>query len=243
MTPVQVPLYMTSTQCSDWCQLIDDHRDWWEVRNEGLSQYGLSWYVSLHDDSTSYYMRNASAWNKRLLLLPKFKRVVEEIANYIPNKRNVPVVSRHDVEDKCWCDASIFLYMPSVGVNKDTPTRIHTDDDDLPLNPGTMFDPELEAYSCVVALECPVDGGGLYHYPYTCPNKSKLWHVPDSLFQKPVYPPKSDFQLLSYQVGMLTIIRAFDLHAVQQWSIGRRTTLTLHYMYREAPFPHYEYWW
>jgi hypothetical protein len=225
----QIRDFVSRRHLQNWAaRIVSDRRHWQTCFNGDFSTYGSAWYTEIEEGCPARYQANANLWNARLQKFPNLKAYVAGIADLLP--RSVPVVPRRAVLGPYWNDYGFTVYERNgqSGV-------AHTDLEGLIPYPDSMFDPNTEAYSATLAVECPAEGGGLR----IDPRKRRLGHyVPP--------PTRKGWKLYRYYPGTLTLFDSFLPHSIEGFQLSRahprRIVLAVHFLYRESPYPHYQYW-
>ena len=229
LTVVQVPNFVAPHDLKAWTNRIVRSRHSWRSCFGGeYSTFGVAWYVEIEQGCPAQYHAAAQEWNSRLRTFENLRKTISRIAALLPKR--APAVPRRTILGPYWADYGFTVYHR----HGDSGSP-HTDLEGLIPYPAAMFDPGTEAYSAVVAITCPASGGGLW--VDVRGRRIGSYEAP---------PTRRGWKLYSYKPGTLTIFDSFLPHAIQasrmSQSSAYRIVLAVHFLYRDEPFPHYQYW-
>lgn len=148
-----------------------------------------------------------------------------------PAQDSLPAIARHERRGPYWCHSGIHIAGRNRGGSQ------HADFEGLAPYPEMMFDPATRAYSVMLSIQRPRFGGGLQVWPGRLSGSHDDAEWERHLQQQP--------RALDYPVGTLTIIDSFLVHRIQPsftWGHHYRMVGVMHFLYREEPEPHWEYW-
>ncbi len=211
----------------------------WRAYAGGMYTYGSSWYLDIECGELHYYHALAEHSNQMLAELPDFLEQMRGAARHLvtrDGRRNLPTRARHQNLGPYWSEAGIHLLGGAPG--KSAGGVVHADYEGLAPYPAALFDPRTQAYSCILSLQTPATGGGL-----------ELWtaqrHLGNELGIEARFKSRDSVKI-PYRTGTLTIIDSFLYHRVRECTFTKkapwRAAGVMHFLLRERPSPHWEYW-
>ncbi len=192
-----------------------------------MFSYGRSWYLDIEHGILHTY--HAEAERANALIRESLPGLVEALLQSAPmlvgpnGERDLPTRARRENLGPYWCDTGVHI-IPE-GHSGDW----HADYEGLAPYPATLFDERT--YSSVLAVTGEREG--LQVYPGTLPRKRRTEAISSLSQRTPV--------LLPYAPGTLTIIDSFLFHCIPP-PTSMRVTAVMHFLFRDAPYPHWEYW-
>ncbi len=225
---LQVDDFVKPAVCEAWKKRLLADRKHWAAGFNGWT-YGLAWYVWIEKGDLHLYHHRADFFNRRVERLPRYLETMRSASQFLKGphgEADLPTRSRAQNLGPYW-SVSGFHINRNAGDGE-----IHADYEGLSPYPETLFDRTTRAYSAVLSLSVPDRGGGLF-----------LWEKRRRADEKMTIA-KKDKRHLTYQAGRLTIFDSFLYHQVEGCSSKRnaRITAVMHFLYRETPYPHWEYW-
>ncbi|QQR79343.1 MAG: hypothetical protein IPJ69_08130 [Deltaproteobacteria bacterium] len=225
---LQIKNFVKPELCQKWQKRILSDRKYWSPGFSGWT-YGLAWYVLIEHGNLHLYHHQAKSLNQRIQKLPQYLEVMKSASRYLvgpQGQRDLPVRSRVQNLGPYWSLSGFHINL-NAGDGE-----IHADYEGLSPYPEMLFHSKTRAYSAVLSLSVPDQGGGLF-----------LWEKRHRADQ-PMKLSKKDKRYLSYEVGDLTLFDSFLYHQVEGSKSKKnfRITAVMHFLYREKPYPHWEYW-
>lgn len=224
--------FVDPARCRKW---IDDawaDRDSWKKRFEYIHSYGRAWYLELEYGMLHVYHSDAERTNA---LLARHEGLVEALASsakfmQAPDGRTgLPARARRENLGPYWADAGL------IAMTRGTAGVVHADYEGLSPYPAMMFDERTRAYSAVLMLCKPVSGGDL-----------KVW-TRRWLANERADTDGVPAQIAEYAVGSLALFDSFCYHQILESTLSEahpyRAVAAMHFVYRDDPHPHFEYWY
>jgi len=244
------PGFLSPSICAKWEERIFDNLD--TFGQDMAPRYGqmAAYYGMIEAGLNESYYRFAHKHNQFLLSnFPEIKTVISHMGNCILEKSglpsdSIPVVPR---DKKYFLLAGFKIQLQDFNLY-----NIHTDTEGLLQYPGSIFNLNTRAYSCIISIKRTAQyekkhGGDLHIWQerYTA---DKM----DDFYKKDGIQPRSrvNRHRISYEPGNLLIFDSFMPHGVLPFKVDkkedRRITFLVHFNYRKHternPFPHLEYW-
>jgi hypothetical protein len=223
---------VSSHVCAAWLTRIIGDRDKWIDRFDGaMFSYGRSWYLDIEHGILHVY--HAEAERANALIREALPGLVEALLQSAPllvgpnGERDLPTRARRENLGPYWCDAGVHI-IPE-GHSGDW----HADYEGLAPYPAMLFDEHTRAYSSVLAVTGEREGLEVFAGDRFLGNVSGET-IDATLSQRTP-------TILPYSPGTLTIIDSFLFHKIPP-PTSMRVTAVMHFVFREAPYPHWEYW-
>jgi hypothetical protein len=235
---------------------------WRREKLENSYTLGLLWYKSCFDGMVPYYFSTAPQYNSLLAsTFPELVKAIHEIGGLYIAPQGVPVLPRSAVVNPYWHNFCFDICLANETKDSDYKDQTdpsgafdvpHLDFQGLEIYPEMMFDKNTRMYSAILAIELPESGGGLRIFPkrfigsdFAAPSVYRgangdvnFEHVCRGEVVAPV--------TLEYLPGTVTIFDSFMPHLVEDGVYNkenpRRIVMIVHYLYRELPFPHVQFW-
>ena len=227
-----VPGFVEASRCQRWIEQAWADRDAWKKRFEYIHSYGRAWYLELEYGMLHVYHSDAAATNARLQRLEGLIPALASAARYMeaPDGRaGLPARARTETLGPYWADAGV------IAMTKGTAGVVHADYEGLSPYPATMFDERTRAYSAVLMLCKPQSGGDLKVWTrrWLANERAELEGVPH--------------EIAAYAVGSLVLFDSFCYHQILESVLSTETpyraVAAMHFVYRDDPHPHFEYWY
>lgn len=228
---LSIPNYTSPAQCSQWLEIVLNNPDKWETRFDYIHSYGNCWYLDIEIGMLHYYHANAAKTNELLSTLPNLVSSLASSSRYLlsaDGSSNLPSRPRHANLGPYWVEAGLIL------MTGESEGAIHADYEGLSPYPDKLFDPETRAYSAVLCLATGESGGNL-----------KIWkkHV---LANETPPDDNSYFEEVIYKQATLALFDSFCYHQISSSVLTDdhryRAVAAMHFLYKEEPYPHWEYW-
>ena len=236
---MQVPGFASDSLCAKWTRKITGRQKLWRhYPNSGMS-YGNSWYLDIGVGELHYYHAMSAHSNRLMADLPNYSDTMKRAAALLrgPNgKRHLPTRARRENLGPYWCDMGVHILGGKKG--KVGPGAVHADFEGLAPYPEMLFNQKTLAFSCILSIATPFQGGGV-----------EVWNARrfygNELFIEGEFIPGSG-ESLQYSRGTLTILDSFLYHRIlpSRFSMAElwRIVGVIHFLYRSKPFPHWEHW-
>lgn len=230
-----VPEYVSEDQCQTWRRIILEHRDQW-VKRFSFYTYGRAWYADIESGNLPAYHAAAPTANALVDTLPGFKDSLVAATRFLVSPSGDPLGARARRENlgPYWCDAGLHI----LGEGCEKGGVAHVDLEGLSPYPEAMFDLETRAFSAVLSVSNPAEGGDVLVWPKRRFLASDLEDIR--------LLPKEAPERLKCQTGSLLLFDSFLYHKIDQFRIDEdaswRITGIIHFLYRREPEPHWEYW-
>ena len=224
---LQLPEFAPIATCRDWTARIVADRKRWRVQAQAWL-YGRAYYHDMECGDLHEYHRDAAAVNKLVAKLPAYVETMKRAGGHLAGpggKTGLPLRARRERLGPYWVDSAFHI-----NARLDA-GPVHADYEGLAPYPAMMFDKSTRAFSAVLAVSAPEQGGGLV-----------LWekrHLADET------PKLGEPVRLDYPQGMMTIIDSFLYHQIAATTVSRmsyRIAGVMHFLYHDKPSPHWEYW-
>ncbi len=228
---IRIPDYVEEHTRTKWLEKVWANQEEWENRFEFINSYGSAWYLDIETGLLNYYHANAEQTNKLLAGLDGLVDKLTACTKYLQapdGSTGLPARARRENLGPYWVDAGLVVMM------KGTEGQIHGDYEGLAPYPAKLFDPQTRAYSAVISLFKPPVGGNL-----------KIW-TKHYLGQE--LPELEDYfsQVIDYTPGSLILFDSFCYHQILGSELTEakpyRAIAAMHFLYKEEPHPHWEYW-
>jgi hypothetical protein len=227
---VQIPHYVTPELCKEWCDLVCAQEEGWETHFEHLHSYGVAWYLEIENGRLHYYHAQAERTNAQLAAIPDLLPILSAVGQVLvgPDGRTgYPVRPRRINLGPYWSDAGLVLS------SKGRIGEAHADYEGLAPYPAKLFDSNTLAFSAIISLAVPAQGGNL-----------KLW--PGRKIANQDFCEESPSVELVYKVGTLTVFDSFCFHQIQPAEMNEefpfRMVAGIHFLFIDGPEPHWEHW-
>lgn len=228
---IQLDNWVSKEQCSGWLETVILNSDKWETRFDYINAYGNCWYLDIEAGLLHYYHANAKCTNDLLAGLPGFVDALKSSAKFLvapDGATGLPARARHENLGPYWVEAGVVL------MNQGTAGVEHADYEGLAPYPQMLFDPKTRAYSAVLCLAEAESGGNL-----------RIWKEHVLADQEPEFRDSS-CEEVTYKAGALVLFDSFCYHQITGSVLSDdhryRAIGALHFLYRETPYPHWEYW-
>lgn len=226
-----IPNFVSAADCERWLAQVWDDKEFWENRFEFINSYGSAWYLDIEVGLLNYYYANATATNERLQRLEGLVQKLSSVCIDLvapDGSTGHPARPRKDNLGPYWADAGVVI------MTRGREGEIHADYEGLAPYPAKLFDANTRAYSAVLSLFKPKIGGNL-----------KIWL---KRFLGNEKPELEDYfaQVADYAPGSVTIFDSFCYHQILASELTDdrpyRAIAGMHFLYMDAPYPHWEYW-
>lgn len=222
--------------CKRWADVIFSRMSDWVQCHEFFT-YGRAYYVETMASRVPTYHIQARAVNEMLeRTLPDLKKLMVGAGGVLQQVKKAPVVSRALLTNNSWCDFGIHICSwPDRYTSQE-----HMDLEGLSLYPSLLNTRDTIAYSCTLPLLVPERGGGLFLWPDNRCNAQDnfLGEVNNLSCRRRI--------TLNYTPGEMAIFDSFLYHKIEPFEVSIenlwRMTAVIHFLYREEPTPHWEYW-
>ncbi|MHC4261825.1 MAG: hypothetical protein ACYSWX_04835 [Planctomycetota bacterium] len=237
---IQVLDFATKDECALWAKQILDRRDQW---TQSFGRYdwtfGNAFYVLLEQGEIHRYHAQANEKNRLIASLSGYLDRMLAATAFLehPGQRQgdpptpLPASSRHESLGPYWCHSGVHV------AGRNPKGSEHADFEGLAAHPEVLFDEGTRAYSAMLSIQKPRFGGGLHVWP----GRLAGGHDQDDWTRHLMREP----QAFDYPTGALTVIDSFLVHQIQRtitWGDQLRMVGVMHFLYREDPEPHWEYW-
>jgi hypothetical protein len=228
---LRIPNFVSSMTCRAWLDTVLENEDKLIERFPALFSYGHAWYLEIESGLLHLYHAGADYTNQLIAELPELMPTLLATAQYLrgPNDElNLPTRSRSENLGPYWVNAGIVLnYKSSLG-------EVHADYEGLAPYPDKLFDSRTRAYSVVLCLSKAKGGGGL-----------KVWKQRRLADQKLVRR-QAPAEIIEYDIGTVAVFDSFCYHQIQESEFDDehpfRAVAVVHFLYKNDPYPHWEYW-
>lgn len=226
---------VTPEQCTGWMNRMLARRDAW-VERLGFHTFGRAWYTEIATGHLPTY--HAQAWQANTLVatLPGYTAAMIAAAKALTvpgSPADFSVRARRENLGEYWCDSGLHI----LGERSQGGGVAHIDLEGLAPYPPVMFDRGAAAFSAVLCVAAPARGGDLLIWP-------EKRYFADTAENLPVR--KADAVRLSCRAGDLLIFDSFLPHMIDAYEVDDeapwRVTGVIHFLLREEPYPHWEYW-
>ncbi len=228
---IQIKNYVDKSACSAWLETVLLNSDKWETRFDYINSYGSCWYLDIEVGMLAYYHANARRTNELLKGLPNFVETLAQSSKYLEapdGKTGLPARARHENLGPYWVEAGVVI------MNRGTAGVEHADYEGLAPHPEKLFDPNTRAYSAVLCLAAAESGGNL-----------RIWKKRVLADVEPEFC-EQDVEEIMYEAGALVLFDSFCYHQITESVLTDdhryRAIGALHFLYKEEPYPHWEYW-
>ncbi|MDQ2994371.1 MAG: hypothetical protein M3R00_05435 [Pseudomonadota bacterium] len=234
---IQLRDFAKRSQCQHWMQIILNHDNEWIERDPGAWSFGNAWYFDIEAGLAHQYFANAESSNRLIRKLPGYLDTMRDCVRHILNPNGeicLDTRARHENLGPYWCESGLHIYEGDYDMSTEV-GGVHQDLEGLIPYPHLMFADDTVAYSAVLSIAVPEKGGGL--------NVWKTRFIASNAFPDLSEDDKVE---LDYQVGTMTIIDSFMPHQIQDIVCSEKNPLritgVMHFLYRQDPYPHWEYW-
>ncbi|MBX9571502.1 MAG: hypothetical protein K2X77_21600 [Candidatus Obscuribacterales bacterium] len=228
---IQIKNFVAKEKCSQWLEQVILNPQCWENRFDYINSYGSCWYLDIEAGMLSYYYANAVRTNELLKGLPNFVETLASSAKYLQapdGKTGLPTRPRHENLGPYWVEAGVVI------MNRGTAGVEHADYEGLAPYPEKLFDSETRAYSAVLCLAAADSGGNL-----------RIWKQRVLGNEEPALAAETEEEVF-YEPGALVLFDSFCYHQITESVLSDdhryRAIGALHFLYKEQPYPHWEYW-
>lgn len=179
----------------------------------------------------AYYHANAKRTNELLRALPDFVETLSSSARFLvapDGKTGLEAKPRHENLGPYWVEAGVVV------MNRGTAGVEHADYEGLSPYPEKLFDASTRAYSAVLCLASAESGGNL-----------RIWKQRVLANEEPALEEGASEDII-YEPGALVLFDSFCYHQITESVLNEehryRAIGALHFLYKDAPSPHWEYW-
>ncbi len=235
----KIPGYVPADVVAEWAARVLERRDDWTLRDTGwypAATYGNSWYIDIESGVLHEYHATAPRANALIGELPGYLDAMRAVAEHLagPDGTVLPTRARRENLGEFWCDSGIHIFG---GIEAEGRGDMHADYEGLSPYPGRLFAPDTRAFSAIVSVSTPLDGGGL-----------DIWDERRFLGHEP--PPDPDdpaprIVSVDYAPGDLVVLDSFLFHRIQRFRVDEssfRMTAVMHFLLLDEPYPHWEHW-
>ena len=229
---ITISNFVEAGRCKAWLDQAWGQQQHWKKRFDYIHSYGRAWYLELEYGMLHVYHSDAVATNNLLAQLDGLVPALAAAAALMvapDGKTGLPARPRSQNLGPYWVDAGVIV------MTRGTAGMIHADFEGLSPYPAKMFDEHTRAYSAVLMLSKPVSGGNL-----------RVWNKRFLANERQALDGVSS-QVAEYAQGTLAVFDSFCYHQIEESQLTEelphRAVAAMHFLYMDAPHPHWEYWY
>jgi hypothetical protein len=228
---ITIAKYVAPETCAAWLAQLEGDRPAWLTYFDFIHSYGRAWYLDIEAGQLNQYYEGAMRTNSALAKVQGLLESLRGAARYLiapDGSSGLPCRARHENLGPYWSEAGV------VRMTDGRAGQVHADYEGLAPYPAALFNQNTRAYSAVLSLFKAELGGNL-----------KIW-CKRRLGNEA--PDLEDFtvQILDYAPGNLALFDSFCYHQILASQLTEaqsyRAVAAVHFLYVEAPYPHWEYW-
>lgn len=223
--------FVSIEQCQSWLSPVFKTKLEWHNYFDFINSFGRAWYLDIEAGNLNLYYGQAMHTNRLLHTLDGLVETLVGASRYLlapDGSSDLPCRARHQNLGPYWAEAGVVV------MTEGRSGQVHADYEGLAPYPASLFDEKTRAYSAIISLAKPDQGGHL-----------KVW-AKRRLGNEEMELEDYTVEILDYAIGSLALFDSFCYHQILPSQMTEekpyRAIAAVHFLYRDEPHPHWEYW-